>query len=327
MQIWEARKIIGWRPKRSELSKIRFLAREGVGRFTYSLVFMTIQEILRDLKVDFLESGHHHCRSGWVQLRVCPFCSSDNYHLGFNLQNKFFVCWRCRWHLASKVLEALGMPPERARAVFHSISPDSSEKTPQRASRAQEPREIGPLAPAHIRYLKDRELNPKELTEVWGVKGIGLATRLKWRIYIPITYEGRVVSWTTRAIGNRVAQRYISASAAEEEINHKELLFGGDYVSHSVVVCEGPFDAMKIGPGAVAVFGTAFSSAQVRRLARIPRRFICFDSSKEAQKDARELANQLSCFPGITENILISAKDPGSASDKEIRQIRRICRL
>lgn len=288
---------------------------------------MTIQEILSDLKVEYIESGHHHARSGWVQLKFCPFCSSDNYHLGFNLQSKYFFCWRCRWHSASKVLQALGMPSGRARDVFRTLDAFGVETTRLRATKAQEPPEIGPLAPAHIDYLEGRGFNPEEITQVWGVKGIGLATRLKWRIYIPITYEGRVVSWTTRAIGDRVSQRYISASAAEEEINHKELIYGNEHISHSVVICEGPFDVWKIGPGAGAVFGTAFSSAQVRKLARIPRRFVCFDSSKEAQVSAKDLASQLSCFPGITENILIDAKDPGSASPKEIRQIRRICKL
>ena len=288
---------------------------------------MTIQEILSDLKVEYVESGHRHTRSGWLQLRKCPFCSSDNYHLGFNLQSKYFFCWRCRWHSAPKVLQALGMPSDKARASVHGLDTLGTEKQRPRAARTQEPPEIGVLTTAHIAYLENRGLNHEEITQVWGVKGIGLASRLKWRIYIPITYRGRVVSWTTRAIGDRVPQRYISASASEEEINHKELIYGGDYVTHSVVICEGPFDVWRIGPGAGAVFGTAFSSAQVRKLARIPRRFVCFDSSKEAQVDARELANQLSCFPGITENLLIDSKDPGCASPREIRLIRKVARL
>jgi hypothetical protein len=96
---------------------------------------------------------------------------------------------------------------------------------------------------------------------------------------------------------------------------------------HAIVITEGPTDAWAVGPGAGALFGTAFTPAQVAELVTIPRRVVCFDSSPAAQQQAAKLAEQLSCFPGITENVLLDAKDPGSATQKELRLLRRFAGL
>jgi len=289
---------------------------------------MTIQEILDKLEVEYLASGHHHCRPGWIQIRHCPFCGSDNFHLGWNLQANFASCWRCGGHHGPKVLAALGLPAREASAIFHHVEHGAAPIKRERARVSlKEPARRGPLGPSHQRYLLKRGYDPDQISRIWDVEGIGLAIRLSWRLYIPIIFRGRRVSWTTRAIGRGVAQRYISASSDEEVMNHKELVYGLDFCHHSVVVCEGPLDAWKIGPGAGALFGTAFTTAQTRTLIAIPRRFICFDSSPDAQERAKELCHQLACFPGVTENLLIDAKDPGEASERELRLIRKVASL
>ena len=291
---------------------------------------MTIQDILQELKIEYAESGHHHCRPGWIQIKHCPFCRSSNYHLGWNTQSNYASCWRCGSHYGPKVLEALGLP-RRTKALFGRINtPPGPENRVRSQATLREPKGKGPIGRPHRQYLLGRGFSVKEissLVNLWQVEGIGFAAKLGWRLYIPITYRSVKVSWTTRAIGNRVHQRYISASAEEEVINHKELVYGMDFCSHSIVVCEGPFDAWKIGPGAGALFGTTFTTAQVKLLVSIPRRFICFDSSPVAQRKANELACQLASFPGMTENIVIDAKDPGEASRKEIKLIRAAARL
>lgn len=288
---------------------------------------MQIQELLSEIGVDYRESGHHHCRPGWIQIKCCPFCNSDNFHLGFNLAGRYFVCWRCRGHYGPKVLEALGIPRAKARLLFPQLDTSVAEKRERKQISLVEPKGRGPLQRSHRDYLESRGFNPDEMIRLWKLEGIGLHSNLAWRIYIPIIYHDQRISWTARAIGDRVTQRYISASAEEEVMNHKETLYGGDYCSHSIIIVEGPTDVWKIGPGAGGLFGTAFTPAQVRKLIEIPRRVICFDSDPTAQARALELANQLSCFPGVTENLRIDSKDPGSASPKEIRLIRQVAHL
>lgn len=289
---------------------------------------MTAQELFDQMGVEYLEGGgHHHARSGWLQLD-CPICQSrGSYHLGYNLSTGHFSCWRHGGSHPIAILTRLGLPYADAKA-FCDDKDLSPLQGPSRARKGlKEPPGHKPLHKAHRSYLIRRGFVPEEIERLWGIEGFGAAGRFAWRLYIPIIWQEQKVSWTTRAIGDKVEQRYISASFEEESVNHKHICYGLDYCLHSVIVVEGPTDAWKIGPGAAALFGTAFSTAQVLKLARIPHRYICFDNSGPAQRHARKLAGELASFPGTTENIQIDAKDPGAASDRELKLLRKIAKL
>ena len=284
---------------------------------------MNPKELLDELKTDYLEGGHQHCREGWIQLKHCSFCSSDNYHLGLHLSSGVWACWRCGGGKSSwKVWRALGATADQIKGI---VKGRPSERVKAQGTLTLPP-SIEPMLPAHCRYLQSRGFDPAEIADFWGVQGIGLASRLAWRLFIPIIHQDEVVSWTTRAIGD-VPQRYISASAAQERISHKTLVYGQDFCNHSIIVVEGPLDAWRVGPGAGALFGIAFTPAQVKRLVRHPYRYVVFDSTKEAQERAHELASQLSLFPGETHVIELDAEDPGSATPEEIRRLRRAAHL
>lgn len=289
---------------------------------------MTIQEYLRSANVGFLESGHHHhCRPGWIQIQTCPFCGSDKYHLGINLTNLYGSCWSCGGHRIEKILQEFGATWQQAKAFVKDADITPTLYAKKERTKLKEPTDRGPLMDAHKNYLLDRGFDPEELERIWKIEGIGIAVELKWRIYIPITQNGRRVSWTTRSISPTAQQRYISASADQEAVNHKDVVYGLDNCRHSVVIVEGPTDAWAIGPGAGCLFGVNFSAAQVRQLVRVPFRYVCFDSATKAQARAQELTSQLSSFPGQTENMVLDAKDPGSASQKELNALRRCAKL
>jgi DNA primase len=111
----------------------------------------------------------------------------------------------------------------------------------------------------------------------------------------------------------------------------KELLYGEDLVPpgrQSVCAVEGHFDAMRIGPGAVGLSGTAYTEAQVARLARYAVVGICFDREPEAQRRARRLAGELSAVCQEVHILQLEhAKDPGSAGAAEVAAIRRALAL
>lgn len=285
-----------------------------------------LEELLQNLRVPFVTEGHHHCRPGWLQID-CPFCGADSqrFHLGYNLEHGYFSCWKCRGHSVKQVLTALNASPSDIAAVLGDARERYEPAKAKPRTGLRIPACVGPLLNIHKRYLRGRGFDPDHLVDVWKLGGLGLAPRLGWRIYIPIFLGRQQVSWTTRAIGDKVTQRYLSASPQEEAVNHKHVVYGLEHCVHSVVVVEGPADAWAVGPGAGALFGTAFSTAQVRLLSKIPRRVICFD--RTAQEDAEELARQLSCFPGTTINVQIEAKDPGEASERELSALRRLARL
>jgi hypothetical protein len=186
------------------------------------------------------------------------------------------------------------------------------------------PTGIKKLQSAHKFYLENRGFDWEEIERVWKIWGISIASRLSWRIWIPIHYHGEIVSWTTRSISyNPKVTRYVSAGENEEAMPHKDLLYGEDFARHAIIVNEGPFNAWRIGPGAVATFGSGYSIKQLERIAKYPVRAICFDNEPEAQKRARKLVNDLSVFPGETYNVILDKKDAADESKENISRLRR----
>jgi len=181
---------------------------------------------------------------------------------------------------------------------------------------------VGRLWKQHIQYLQRRGFT-KEDARLWGLKGIPVSIGFNWRIYIPIFYNGIEVSFTTRSIKDTLEMRYISAKESDEVYPHKKVLFGEHYARDAVIITEGPFDAMRIGPGAVATCGTTYSIEQVADMVKYPTRVVCFDSDPEAVARGNSLANTLSLYEGDTYVVTLDAKDAGSACKEEIAELRQ----
>lgn len=285
---------------------------------------VTFPDILNELGIPHLSEGHEHCRPGWIQLD-CPFCSKDwkHWRLGYNLQWHYMSCWSCGKHsVASSLVEATGKSYGLVKELLERVDRVFSTDKPVECGKLRLPAGLGPLLPAHKRYLKERGFNPDHLEREWGLQGIGVAARLQWRVFIPIIHSGKTVSWTTRTIGTE-GKRYINASPSEESMRAKDVLYGIDKCHHAILVTEGCFDAMRIGPGAVATMGLSYTKSQLNTIARFPVRGIVFDNEEGAQERAKKLCQDLSLFPGTTTRVEIDSPDPGSASKKEVQLLRK----
>ena len=289
---------------------------------------MTFQEMLREYGIETAPGSHHHARRGWVQFD-CPFCTpgSGRYRMGFNTYGKYVNCWTCGGHDLIETLEKLtGEPPDKVKPLLSELElPTGISVEKKKRGKYTPPQGLGDLLPIHKSYLRKRILDPDQAVKLWGLRGIGpLGGWLSWRVWIPITLRGETVSWTTRSVAAYgVTKKYITASPEEESVDHKCVLFGEDYVRHACIVCEGPMDAMRIGPGAVCTFGVNYTPAQVARIARYPVRVICFDNEPDAQKRARRLMDDLLPHPGETCNVTLAAKDASAAQEGEILKLRR----
>lgn len=292
---------------------------------------MTYPELLDELGIPKAEHGEsQHVTEGWTGID-CPRCSpgESKFKAGYSPRG-FLRCWTCGpLPLAATLAEASGRPLGSVLRLLGGLNRPEPYLDPETrpTGRLTLPKGVGPLLPAHAAYLRGRGFDPAELERLWGVRGIGLAARLAWRLFLPVQYKGKTVSWTTRAIGEDVKPKYLAAQPHEEEIPARGLLGGEDLVpGHAVVAVEGFFDAARVGPGAVWTAGVGYSTAQVRRLAAYPRRLICYDAEPEAQRRARGLAESLAPFPGSTAVVELDAKDPGSAPAREIQLLRRMLR-
>ena len=282
---------------------------------------MDFKQVLESLSIDYREGGeHHHVTANWVGFD-CPFCSpnSGRYRMGYKGYTGYVNCWSCGSHpLLDSLKEISGRPYDELRTLLSDTLPKKKEAV--KRGRLVLPPGCGKLLDPHKDYLRERGFSVKKLVKLWDLRGVGVTPPLNWRIVIPVYSNGSMVSWTTRTIG-KSEPRYMNAKPNQEIVSAKTLLFGEDYCRHCVIVTEGPFDAMRIGPGAVATMGMSYSKQQVSRISKYPVRVVCFD--KEATERSRCLSDELSVFPGTTYRVELDSKDPGSATKAEINHLRK----
>lgn len=284
------------------------------------------ETLFRSLGIKYIKEGHHHSRFGWLQMH-CPYCRVSNYHLGFNPAGNYFSCWRCGRRPLHQTLGMLsGASHHEVRRLTEDLPTGlaPTKTTPLGILKLPASVSLGSRqASSHRAYLRRRGFDWEYLEEVWEVKAITHHHRYGWRLLIPIHFGGEVVSFTTRAL-NDEGLRYLSASADEEKISHKNIVFGLDHCRHSVGIVEGPFDAFRIGPGASAMLGTGYKREQIALLSKFNRRIVCFDDEPAAQRKADRLCRQLMVFDGETLNIQLGSKDPGESDDDTIMSIRQL---
>jgi hypothetical protein len=284
-------------------------------------------DFLQERGIDHRLGGeHHHVSPGWVGID-CPDCSpsSGRYRLGIHAEHLYATCWSCgpkgtAWALS----QVSGVPYRVIREVLGNRLTQASAIASAAPGRLKRPTPLLPLKPPHRRYLEGRGFDADTLVQLWGLLCTDFqCVRYPWRLYVPVLYRGREVSWTTRSLSDKAGVRYSAAPAQEEALPAKSVLYGLDYCRHAVVVVEGPTDVWRVGPGAAATFGSAWTSQQADLVAQFPLRVICYDSEPAAQRRAEALCRVLAPLPGETYRITLKAKDPGSASEREINTIRK----
>lgn len=288
---------------------------------------------LRDFGVEVKESG----RPGWVHVH-CPFCSgSQDWHLGYSLRKDFWNCWRCGGHRGERVAYALTRTdwqevrrryPLRDGGAPHAEPPPRDRK----GGKFRPPPGTLPLPPRHAAYLASRGFSDvPALVARWGLLGTGpVGGHEKLRVIAPVTHRGRVVTWQGRDVTGRAPAKYWACPPALEARPIKHCLYGLDLLrpDRGAVVVEGVVDAWKLGPGAVATFGTAWDREQLTLLLELPRVFVLFDGGEEdAQRHAASLLAQLREAGVRAEQILLDEGDPGDLSEDDAAHLMRDLRL
>lgn len=287
---------------------------------------MTLEDFLRDYNIPYKTAGeHHHTTTGFVQID-CPWCSPDwgKYRLGLHPKG-YANCWTCGpKSVTAALFELTKIEWKKLRGLIDGLDQKWESDEPKREGVLKLPEGVNPkLLPQHVDYLRKRGFNQKKIQRLWKIQGIGRVGDLAWRIFIPVYRKGEMVSWTTRSISDKVKTRYKSAPVVCEKYPLKSVLYGEEYANNTVIVCEGPLDVWKIGPGAVCTFGLAVTKAQMARIGRYPTRVFCFDNEPEAQRRALNLAREVAVLNGRTVVVTLeSHKDVGSVDEKELQELR-----
>lgn len=295
------------------------------------VLIMNFVDLFEEHGVEFKQHGeHHHSTKNWLSID-CPQCSpnSHRFRAAFHLSQGSFNCWSCgKSNPVIMLADLLRVPRPKAYDLLRRVLPayaDDTRETQDHNGIYTPPAGVLGLLEQHVTYLRSRGFDPEEIVKIWGVSGLGIHSKLPWRLFIPIHDKvGKPVSWTTRSLSDKAESRYISAQPQEEKIQHKSILYGHHLIRNSMMICEGPLDVWAIGPGAAATFGVSYSESQLALMTSVPVRVVCFDSEPLAQRRAEKLCRCLASFPGQTENIILeTGKDPASADKAEIQQLRQ----
>lgn len=212
----------------------------------------------------------------------CPFCGSadKSQHMSIHLESKGWRCFRNRDQHKGKspvylvqallnttleraqaiVGESVFIPDDFMGAVMKQLNPPVVTKK----KRLKLPAEFIPIEDNYLckhalTYLTgpDRKFTRKQALRLTDDYGLMFAKRgpQKDRVIFPVYFDGKLVSWTGRTIHKSVDLRYKTLAVEPEDpsepaamgpINDYLLFYdqleGGD----TLILCEGPFDALKV---------------------------------------------------------------------------------
>lgn len=280
--------------------------------------------LFNELNIHYTTNGKH-ATAGRLQT-CCPYCKGEE-HLGYHLQNEYFNCWSCGWHPLVETVAALAginkWESQQAIERNRTGRPQQPQKQIKHPESIMLPAGTTAMTKRHIDYLINRGFSIskiKELEKTHNILGTGPIGEYNFRIVFPITHYDKLVSYQGRDITGLSKYKYKACNKEREIRSHQKCLYGADAAkSKSVVIVEGVLDALKLGAGAVATFGTSMLWSQIKQLSdRWENRYIVFDNDEAGKIGAKKLYAALSAMHGKTYVVKFDgAHDPGEFTENE----------
>jgi hypothetical protein len=295
---------------------------------------MDIIQLYEDYGLDYKMAGEHkHARDGFVNVE-CPFCTGNpGYHLSFNLEDEYFVCWRCGWKPIDYVIVTLcECAWSEAQKIIKQYGGEAIITTDKEKKYNTEPFKLPSntetLKKIHRNYLIDRGFDPDKLIRDWSLLGTLGNSKLKtegkiidyrFRVVLPFFWNNKMVSFDARDITGKAMNKYQACPLAREVIPHKDIIYGRqDKWKSTCIVVEGPSDVWRFGFNSGATSGIQFTTQQVRYLSKTFRRCpVCYDGNElQAREQADALVAELK-FRGVDSFRVDIEGDPGGMEQKE----------
>lgn len=290
-----------------------------------------IVRFLTDYRIDHQTAGCKGDGTGWVQIH-CPFCfGNPGWHLGINLESGGCNCWRCGTHKLFDVIKTFVSPtPAVLSDIRSKYGSAINHRIPaivpiKRREKIKMPAGVLKEIPKKASdYLISRGFDPVELIKTWGLLFTGPIGDYKFRIIAPIFYERNLVSYQGRDYTGKSELRYKACRKDDELRDHQSCLYGSWLAKgNSIVVVEGIADAWRMGPGAVATFGVAYTTAQLNLISQYKNIYLLFDGDEPGKQRANDLGIILKTInPGV--NLEIIELDDGDPGEMDQRDANRL---
>jgi len=251
------------------------------------IALFDIHSYLDEIGVEYRESGKN-IGNGSIGI-CCPLCGDDNFHMGVNIEKKFYNCWRCGdyddngrgslfklmyileglsgkeaykkiagdYQIASyqgdDIYEALEGIETSWVKDFEEIKPVSRTKKLTMEGRCKNLSELNPRLftdNSFLSYIKKRDFTVDELNR-WDVKAY-ISGKFAMRLVFPLHKDNEIVNYTGRDVIGNASLKYLHLSNDEAVMSIKSVLYGLDYIKNEpdeLVLVEGVLDAIRIGKG------------------------------------------------------------------------------
>lgn len=313
-------------------------------------MFFNWFDFVNDYGIHYKEHGANVSRDN---LNVkCPFCgnSDPSEHMGLSLSSTNWGCWRDPDHRGKKparlvvallgcsYAEAAKIVGEQSERIPGSIDDLSikieslfeTKKKPQVEDLELE-KCFTPLRLAKSQAWKNYLLRrgfekPLAFSTLYDVR-VCRTGKFSGRIVLPILKNEKLQGWTARSL-KRVRLRYLTHPPGE---TIKTNLYNYDRAQTNckvLVLCEGPFDALKVdyygrkvGVRAVAAMNASLTPSQVSALTSLcsgrTKLVIAFDSGAMAQTlNVQNVTAHLN--PEALYELPDNVKDPGDMTKRQV---------
>lgn len=278
-----------------------------------------IEEFYLRRGIDYITKGTN-VKKGEINIS-CPFCNDSSnpdpsYHLGVAHETGYWSCWRNRKHRGkrlhrlimkvarvsySEACDILGQKVDWIKEGSFSIFAEEFDSNDLFSDTVEEQEEQTLEMPKEFlafkgyrsqqpfeQYLiKGRGFHRNHVQEVLQEYNFHYCIEGKWnyRLILPITLEGELLTWTGRSLAKDATLRYRSLSEKEGALaSIKDLVFHYDKLIETggriLFITEGPFDAMKVDfyakdqdCRATALFSKALRQPQAYLLAELANVF------------------------------------------------------
>jgi len=239
------------------------------------------QTIFHKYNISVSSSGRHH-RQGFSNV-VCPFCTgSDGFHLGFNSEGSYAVCFRCKSKNVYKALAAvLKVSSSKASQIIkqHTTGfvPHSFEGFKPEVDKVNiEDMHLRPLIKSHREYLEQRGFNIDRLVHFFNIQSTGNKTEPFFhrnKIFIPYILNGELITYSlrdpevdTKQSENRA--KYITCKKKDGLLPPNYFIYNFDNIRNRkkkrTLFFEGPFDCARFPTASGALSGISFPPSQLK---------------------------------------------------------------
>ncbi len=328
-------------------------------------------EFLNKHNIDYVTHGPNVARDN-VNI-ACPFCQNDpSHHLGIHPGSGVWGCWRDDSHRGrspvrlimklircsySQAIDIAGYADRVELSTFDEVVKGLSRQTTKSANISHKPLELHTtfreidytvaLARPYFNYIRERGFSKSETYDVIERYNLKFALTGPWkhRIIIPVYDEdGKLMSWTGRALSRRAVVRYKALSDDPEfadennlpcaRANIRNLLFNihrlYDKYYEMLYITEGPFDAIKLDyfldhdrKMATCIFGALPTDAQFHTL-KLSADFykeskVLLDEGAELQ--AIKISNRFGLINAGFAHLPDGVDDPGDLTKSHIKRL------